>query len=76
MTIDKFIDQSWTSGMKAKYHGDGQTYLIASVDFGEFLVGLCGVVQNAPDETSWVRCENVTLLPTTSTTRSDSSGRI
>lgn len=61
MTLDEFNKTRWTVGMRAKYHGDDQVYPIASCDFGEQLVGLKGVIQNEPDEISWVRCENVTL---------------
>ena len=60
MTIEQFNATGWTAGMKARYT-DGEIYAIASCDFGEHLVGLKGVVQNEPDEVSWVRCENVTL---------------
>lgn len=61
MTIDQFNGTPWKSGMTARYHADGQTYPIASCDFGECLIGLKCVVQNEPDEISWVRCENITL---------------
>ena len=61
MTIEEFNQTGWTAGMTARYT-DGETYPIASCDFGEKLVGLKGIVQNAPDEVSWVRCENVTLI--------------
>jgi len=62
MTIEQFNSTRWTFGMKAKY-SDGEIYPVASCDFGEKLVGLKGVVQSEPDEVSWVRCENVTLMP-------------
>lgn len=62
MSIQEFNQQRWTAKMKARYHADGMVYPIASCDFGEQLVGLLGVVQNEPDEISWVRCENITLV--------------
>lgn len=62
MTIDEFNRTGWTGGMIARYHGDSQLYPIATCDFGEQLVGLKGVVQNEPEEVSWVRCENITLV--------------
>ncbi len=61
MTIVQFQATKWTFGMLAEYHADGKLYRISTVDFGESLVGLLGVVQNEPDETIFVRCENVTL---------------
>ena len=59
MTLSQFDSTRWTAGMHAIY--DGKSYAIASVDFGEQLVGLLGVIQNESAETTWVRCENITL---------------
>lgn len=61
MTLDEFDKSKWHAGMKARYHGDGQTYPVFSVDFVERLVGLKGVQANA-GETFWARCENVTII--------------
>ena len=60
MTIGQFQAQRWTAGMSARYHGS--VYRITTVDFGESLVGLLGVIQNEPDEITMVRCENVELI--------------
>jgi len=61
MTIQEFDNTGWTCGMNAEYHG--KTYKVASCDFDEKIIGLLGVILNAPEEISWVRCENVTLIP-------------
>lgn len=48
--------------MKAEYKGD--TYPIVSVDFGEKLVQLSGIVggwEDEPESYAWVRCENISL---------------
>jgi len=59
VTLSQFDSTRWTADMHAIY--DGKSYVISSVDFGEHLVGLLGVIQNEPEETTWVRCENVAL---------------
>lgn len=59
MTIEEFNSTPWKPGMFATY--EGRSHAIASVDFGEQLIGLLGVVQNEPELISWVRCENATL---------------
>ncbi len=61
MTIGEFQATKWTFGMTAKYHFDEKTYRISTVDFGECLVGLLGVIQSEPNETTFIRCENVTI---------------
>jgi len=61
MTIEEFNHTGWSGGMTARYHGDGNIYPIASCDFGEQLIGLKGMVENEPEEVSWVRCENCTI---------------
>lgn len=63
MTIEEFNNTGWSGGMTAQYHHDGKNYPVASCDFAEQLVGLKGIVQNEPDEISWVRCENISLNP-------------
>ena len=62
MTIEEFDRTGWSGGMSAKYHSDNEVYPIGSCDFEEKLVGLLGVIASQPDELSWVRCENVTLI--------------
>jgi len=59
MTIQEFNAMGWTPGMTADYQGN--TYQIGSCDFEEKLVGLAGVCEGAPDEITFVRCENVTV---------------
>lgn len=60
MTIEEFNRTGWKINVTAKYHGDGKTYPVLSVDFGEQLVGLKGA-GGVEDEIYWARCENVTL---------------
>lgn len=60
MTTEEFNATAWTAGMTARY-SDGKIYPIAACDFGEQLVGLKDVVQNAPEEIYWARCENITI---------------
>lgn len=63
MSIDEFNETGWGFHMKAVYHGS--VHLVASCDFEEKLVGLVGIVGNAPEKIVMVRCENVRLLPRT-----------
>jgi len=60
MTLEEFSKQGWGYGMQAEYKGTA--YPVGSVDFEESLVGLHDVIPNL-DEITWVRCENVTVLP-------------
>ena len=63
MTIDEFNQQGWRANMMAGYKGDA--YPIVSVDFGEKLVQLSGVVggcDHEEDSYAWVRCESIILL--------------
>ena len=62
MTTEEFDATKWGANMKARYHSDDMVYMIASCDFEEKLVGLLGIVSNAPNEVSWVRCEHVDLM--------------
>ena len=56
MTKEEFNATGWTPGMTADYQG--KTYPIASCDFEEQLIGLHRVLDGAPEDIVWVRCEN------------------
>lgn len=62
MTITEFDKTGFTGKMKCLY--DGNEYGIASVDFQEKLIGIYEEIQGAesPDEISWKRCENITII--------------
>lgn len=63
MTKEEFNNQGFGAGDKAKYNKDGNIYDVASVDFGEQLIGLLmNISGGEPDGISWVRCENVDYI--------------
>lgn len=57
MTIEEFNNTRFGAGMKAKYKGE--VYTIGSVDFEEKLVG---IYMPEDLETTWVRCENISII--------------
>lgn len=59
MTTEEFDKTKFCFGMKAIYKGE--EYAVASADFEERLFALDGVTLGA-DESTWVRCENVTAV--------------
>jgi predicted Mrr-cat superfamily restriction endonuclease len=62
MTQAEFSKTRWGKGMRALYRGE--IYLIAQVDFEEYLIGMVTErYESNPYETmSWARCENVELV--------------
>lgn len=63
MSQEEFEKQRFGAGDKATYK-DGNTYVVASVDFEEKLIGLLmNISGGEPDDISWVRCENVDYIP-------------
>ncbi len=62
MTVEEFLNTGFRSGDNANYKG--KEYPIAQVDFEECLIGLLMEIPGGdPDDVSWVRCENITLVP-------------
>ena len=57
MTIADFDKMTFGNGDTAIYKG--QKYQVASVDFGEKLIGLLGQHESVDDGLTWVRCENI-----------------
>lgn len=59
MTAKEFDAVRWTSGIQVDY--EGGVYRVVCVEFHERLIGISGLISNAPDEISWIRCENAAI---------------
>jgi hypothetical protein len=57
MTLEEYDKTGWTGNMKAEYRG--QIYDIGAANFPEYLIAL----DDGTDDYTWVRCENITLVP-------------
>ena len=69
MTIEEFDATGFRADMWVEYIGNkrylnkGQKYYVIAVSFPEALLALVERDEDTPpDEWSWVRCENVTLV--------------
>jgi hypothetical protein len=62
MTQEEMKQARFGNGDTAKYRN--RIYPIASIDFGENLIGLLMNIPGGDEcDISWVRCENVEFLP-------------
>jgi len=61
MTLEEFNNHSFGANMFVMYKGD--KFYVISVSFEEALFGIVSDKSDYdPDEWSWVRCENITIL--------------
>lgn len=60
MTREEFDATKWGYGMKCKVLEDDSLYPIASVNFGEALIGVCYCDDD--NDLAWYRCESVELV--------------
>ncbi len=63
MTLEAFNKWNFKKDQVAFYHKNDKKYRVVSVDFEENLVGINATSDIDGEICKWVRCENVTILP-------------
>lgn len=60
MTLQEFQDTSYSNRTVIRYND--ANFFVASVDFGEGLIGLVSDIHDEDEEIRWCRYENCTII--------------